>query len=75
MAKASVLSKDTKRFSKAIDSCKRISRVIEKRDCRSFVIYELPFKVRITNITVPGYGQFNVPPIGIAIIGVNNYIL
>lgn len=35
----------------------------------------LPFRVKFINIGIEGYGQFNVPPIGIAIIGVNNYIL
>lgn len=35
----------------------------------------LPFRVSFTNIMVPGYSTFNVPPIGIAIVGVNNYIL
>ena len=35
----------------------------------------LPFRVKFTNIGIPGYGPNNVPPIGIAIIGVNNYIL
>lgn len=37
--------------------------------------HDLPFKVKFTNVTIPGYGPFNVPPIGIAIIGFNNYIL
>lgn len=35
----------------------------------------LPFRVKITNIMVEGYGPNNPAPIGIAIIGVNNYIL
>ena len=35
----------------------------------------LPFRVRFTSVTIPGYGKGNVPPIGIAIVGVNNYIL
>jgi hypothetical protein len=35
----------------------------------------LPFRVRFTNVMVPGYSPTTVPPIGIAIIGVNNYIL
>lgn len=35
----------------------------------------LPFRIRFTNIGIPGYGPGNVPPIGIAIIGLNNYIL
>ena len=37
--------------------------------------HDLPFRVKFTTITVPGYGPFNVPPIGIAVIGFNNYIL
>jgi hypothetical protein len=37
--------------------------------------YDLPFRIKFTNIMVPGYGPGNVPPIGIAIVGVNNYIL
>ena len=35
----------------------------------------LPFRVKFTNITIPGYSMSNPAPIGIAIIGVNNYIL
>lgn len=35
----------------------------------------LPFYVKFTNIGIAGYGPGNVPPIGIAIVGVNNYIL
>lgn len=75
MATATVISK-TKRFSEVVDSCKnRISKVIYKKPITANVIYDLPFKIRITNITVPGYSPSNIPPIGIAIIGFNNYIL
>jgi hypothetical protein len=35
----------------------------------------LPFRVKFTNIMVPGYSSSTVPPIGIALIGINNYIL
>lgn len=35
----------------------------------------LHFRVKFTNIQIPGYGPNNVPPIGIAIVGINNYIL
>ena len=35
----------------------------------------LPFRIRITNMQVPGYSITNPPGIGIAIIGLNNYIL
>lgn len=75
MAKSTVISK-TKRYSEVIEDCKnRSSQVIYKDPYKVSVIYDLPFKIRITNITVPGYSPSNVPPIGIAIIGINNYIL
>lgn len=35
----------------------------------------IPFYVRFTNIGIEGYGPGNPAPIGIAIIGVSNYIL
>lgn len=35
----------------------------------------LPFRVRFTNVQIPGYDANNPAPIGIAIIGVNYYIL
>lgn len=40
------------------------------------IIYNeiLPFRVRFSSIGIPGVAGL-VPPIGIAIIGVNNYIL
>lgn len=66
MAKATVIPTDSKRVIEVNNTCK--SR-------KATVLYELPFKIRITNITVPGYTPFDVPPIGIAIIGLNNYIL
>jgi hypothetical protein len=37
--------------------------------------YTLPFRVRFTNIGIEGYGPNNPAPIGIAVIGLNNYIL
>jgi hypothetical protein len=66
MATATVLPLDSNRVSKVIDLCK---------NRKSVVISELPFKIRITNITVPGYSPTDVPPIGLAIVGLNNYIL
>lgn len=38
--------------------------------------YDLPFRVRFSTITVPGYSYpNNVPPIGIQVIGFTNWIL
>jgi hypothetical protein len=39
------------------------------------ISYGLPFRVKFINVGVPGYGPNNPAPIGIAIIGLNNYIL
>jgi len=66
MATATVIPTDSKRVSEVVDSCK---------ERKATVLYTLPFKIRIKNITVPSYTPTNVPPIGIAIIGFNNYIL
>lgn len=35
----------------------------------------LPFRVRLTNIGISAYGPSSPAPIGIAIIGFNNYVL
>lgn len=35
----------------------------------------LPFRIRFTDVRIPGYGQNNVPGIGLQIIGYSNYIL
>lgn len=37
--------------------------------------YKLPFRLRFTNIKVPGYGPNNVPPIPLQVIGYSNYIM
>lgn len=51
------------------------SRVIYDKPFTSVIEDTLPFRVKFINIGIPGYSPSNVPPIGIAIIGVNNYIL
>jgi hypothetical protein len=51
-----------------------ISKIIQGR--RQVRINEiLPFRVRFTTITVPGYSSANIPGIGIQVIGFSNYIL
>lgn len=37
--------------------------------------WKLPFGVRFENIGITGYNRDNVPPIGIAVVGLNNYII
>jgi hypothetical protein len=63
-------------ISEVIDFCNNyMSSVVKDILPKALTIYEVPFKIRVQNITVPGYSPSNVPPIGIAIIGFNNYIL
>lgn len=66
MATATVIPTDSKRVIEVIQTC---------RSRKAVVISDLPFYIRVTNITVPNYTPQNVPPIGLAIIGINNYIL
>jgi hypothetical protein len=50
------------------------STVLESRG--TVLINEvLPFRVRFTDIRIPGYGPNNIPGIGIQIIEYSNYIL
>jgi hypothetical protein len=35
----------------------------------------LPFRIRFTDVRVPGYGPNNIPGIGLQIIEYSNYIL
>lgn len=35
----------------------------------------LPFRIKITNIGITGYGPGNAAPIGIAVIGYSNYVM
>ena len=73
---STVLPIDDNRVSRVVEECYTfLSKVIYNPTLKSLVIDEVPFKIRIQNITVPGYSPTNVPPIGIAIIGFNNYIL
>ena len=52
-----------------------LTKIIFKPSFGIRVKEELPFRIKFTNIGIPSYGPTNVPPIGIAVIGFNNYIL
>lgn len=56
-----------------LEGSRRSKIVPSKRQVR--INDTLPFRVRFTNIMVPGYGPNNVPGIGIQVIGFSNYIL
>ena len=72
---SAVISLKQKQKAQTIESSDYpIARISEGR--KTVRINEvLPFRIKFTNIMVSGYSQNNVPPIGIAVIGLNNYIL
>lgn len=50
-------------------------KITDLQDRSAFARADIPFRVRFTNIEIPGYGPSTAAPIGVAVIGVNNYIL
>ena len=51
-----------------------ITRISEPK--RGVAINEvLPFRIKLTTIQIPGYGENNIPGIGLQVIGISNYIL
>ena len=46
---------------------------LEERYAKAQTI--LPFRISFSSVDIPGYGRENPAPIGIAVIGSNNYIL
>ena len=48
---------------------------VDYKKVNAKVNQSLPFRVRLSNITVSAYGPSNPAPVGIAVIGFNNYIL
>lgn len=67
--------KENKRLSKILKTKNYpLSNFVgEKRDV--LIKQQLPFRIKFINIGIESYGPNNPPPIGIAIIGSNNYIL
>lgn len=60
-------------FIKTVDSYR--SKISYDKPFSVKINETLPFRVKFINIGIEAYGPGNPPPIGIAIIGVNNYIL
>ncbi len=74
MATARIIPKQKQKARKIETSDFHIAKISQGR--RTVKINEvLPFRVRFTTITVPGYSSTNVPPIGIQVIGYSNYII
>lgn len=75
MAKAVISNvRDTRvGFIKTSDSFR--SKIVYDKPFTAKINQVLPFRVKFVNIGIEGYGPNNPAPIGIAIIGFNNYIL
>ena len=75
MAKAVILEKQKRRSSKIRSVLYSIAKPKTVNFAKVSIEETLPFRVRFTSITVPGYGPGNVPGIGLQVIGFSNYIL
>lgn len=75
MAKAVILDVKDYNLKSIKTSDSYISKIVYDKPFTSKINNVIPFRVKFTNIGIEGYGPGNVPPIGIAVIGVNNYIL
>jgi hypothetical protein len=74
MAKAVILP-DNKRSLKSVKPSNYFMSKILFRFGKAKINYSVPFKVKFTNIGIEAYGRGNAAPIGIAVIGVNNYVM
>jgi hypothetical protein len=74
---ASVSIQEKTRFDNLNISVKDfVTSSIEEKIQKKVTINELlPFRIRITDIDLIGFGTNNVPPIPLQIIGLSNYIL
>lgn len=76
MVAKAVIIDDPKINTVLIENSNYAMSTIRYTDNRQIRINEvLPFRIRFTDIKVPGYGPNNIPGIGLQIIGYSNYIL
>lgn len=75
MASVAIFNKQATRLG-SIDRYNFSEISINQKDNKNVTINELlPFRIRITDKDVVGFGVNNVPPIPLQIIGISNYIL
>ena len=74
MAKAVITDVKRQRVS-SIKTSDYYNAKITDSNYKAKISSTVPFRVKFINIGVPSYGPGNAAPIGIAIIGFNNYIL
>lgn len=74
MAKA-VISNITKQKVVSVKTSDYYNAKISDSNYRTKINYTVPFRVKFINVGIESYGPGNAAPIGIAVIGLNNYIL
>ena len=74
MAKA-VIKNSTKFLLRSIKASRFYHSKITHKSGTVKINYALPFRVKFINIGIHAYGRGNAAPIGIAIIGINNYVM
>jgi hypothetical protein len=74
MATANIIKTSNGNVKKIKTSFFSISKILFKPR-KTKVEAILPFRVKFTNIGIEGFSTRNPAPIGIAVIGINNYIL
>lgn len=74
MSKSVIVDK-TKRTVKYIKNSNFFTSKIRYKAGTVKINETLPFRIKFTNIGITGYGPSQGAPIGIAIIGVNNYVM
>ncbi len=74
MSKSIIIDK-TRRTVRYIKNSNFFTSKISHRPGTVKINQTLPFRIKFTNIGISGYGQGGAAPIGIAIIGVSNYVM
>lgn len=74
MAKAVIVDKP-KHITKSVKNSDFSRSKITHKKGNVKINHTLPFRVKFINIGIQPYGTGNAAPIGIAIIGLNNYVM
>ena len=61
-------------FRKAKAYSYAIFHITDKKH-KTEIVELLPFRIKFTNVGIQSYGPGHAAPIGIAIIGLNNYVM
>jgi hypothetical protein len=74
MAKT-VIKDATNHLLRSIKNSRFYNSKISHKSGHVKINHNLPFRVKFINVGIRAYGRGNAAPIGIAIIGVNNYVM